>query len=196
MDSQVVNVFPGRLSLARAWLWLGIMALIGSGLLALLLVFSRTPGIQDVFPLKEFFRSALVVHVDLSVAIWFMAFATVIWSAVGGAGLAWLGWAGFGLVALGTAVMTVSPFFPGAEPVLNNYIPVLKTGHVFCLAVDLWRRFFAGSAACPDYHLATACLRRAAALRQLCRCHCGVFRRFSLLLVLGNGAEDRRADLF
>ena len=136
MDSQVVNVSPGApTALARAWLWLGIMALIGSGLLALLLVFSRTPGIQDVFPLKEFFRSALVVHVDLSVAIWFMAFATVIWSAVGGAGLAWLGWAGFGLVALGTAVMTVSPFFPGAEPVLNNYIPVLKQDVFFA---SLW----------------------------------------------------------
>ncbi len=127
VESPVVTVSPGApTALARAWLWLGVMALIGSGLLALLLVFSRTPGIQDVFPLKEFFRSALIVHVDLSVAVWFMAFAAVIWSAVGGAGLAWMGWAGFGLAALGTLVMTVSPFFPGATPVLNNYIPVLK----------------------------------------------------------------------
>lgn len=127
MNFQVVSVSQGApTALARAWLWLGIMALIGSGLLALLLVFSRTPGIQDVFPLKEFFRSALIVHVDLSVAVWFMAFAAVIWSAVGGGGLAWMGWAGFGLAALGTVVMTVSPFFPGADPVLNNYIPVLK----------------------------------------------------------------------
>ena len=70
------------------------MALIGSGLLAILLVFSRTPGIQDVFPLKDFFRSALVVHVDLSVAVWFMAFAAVLWSALGSGGFAWLGWAG------------------------------------------------------------------------------------------------------
>ncbi|OHC73173.1 MAG: hypothetical protein A3H93_02180 [Rhodocyclales bacterium RIFCSPLOWO2_02_FULL_63_24] len=103
-----------------------MMALIGSGLLAILLVLSRTPGIQDVFPLKDFFRSALVVHVDLSVAIWFMAFAAVIWSAAGRAGLAWMGWAGFALAAVGTAVMTVSPFLPGAVPVLNNYIPVLQ----------------------------------------------------------------------
>ena len=112
--------------LARAWLWLGLMALIGSGLLAILLVLSRTPGIQDVFPLKDFFRAALVVHVDLSVAIWFMAFAAVIWSAFGRGGFAWLGWTGFALAALGTAVMTVSPFLPGADPVLNNYIPVLQ----------------------------------------------------------------------
>jgi len=136
VDQQVVEVSPGApKALARAWLWLGVMALIGSGLLALVLVFSRTPGIQDVFPLKEFFRSALIVHVDLSVAVWFMAFATVIWSAVGSARLAWLGWAGFGLVALGTAVMTLSPFLPGAEPVLNNYIPVLKQNVFF---TSLW----------------------------------------------------------
>jgi cytochrome c oxidase subunit 1 len=122
-------------SLARAWLWLGVMALIGSGLLAVLLVLSRTPGIQDVFPLKDMFRAALVVHVDLSVAVWFMAFAAVIWSAVGASRLAWLGWSGFGLAALGTALMTVSPFFPGADPVLNNYIPVLEQPLFFA---SLW----------------------------------------------------------
>jgi hypothetical protein len=105
------------------------------GLLAVLLVLSRTPGIQDVFPLKDLFRAALVVHVDLSVAVWFMAFAAVIWCAVGSAGLAWLGWSGFGLAALGTALMTVSPFFPNAEPVLNNYIPVLKQPLFFA---SLW----------------------------------------------------------
>ena len=127
MNSHIVTISGGTpRTLARAWLWLGLMALIGSGLLAILLVLSRTPGIQDVFPLKNFFRSALVVHVDLSVAIWFMAFAAVIWSALGRGGLAWLGWAGFALAAVGTAVMTVSPFLPGADPVLNNYIPVLQ----------------------------------------------------------------------
>ena len=127
MNSHSVTICAGQpTALARAWLWLGLMALIGSGLLAILLVLSRTPGIQDVFPLKDFFRSALVVHVDLSVAVWFMAFAAVIWSALGRGGMAWLGWGGFGLAAVGTAVMTVSPFLPGADPVLNNYIPVLR----------------------------------------------------------------------
>jgi hypothetical protein len=127
VNSHIVTVSGGApKTLARAWLWLGLMALIGSGLLAILLVLSRTPGIQDVFPLKDMFRAALVVHVDLSVAIWFMAFAAVIWSALGRDGMAWMGWGGFALAAVGTAVMTVSPFFPGADPVLNNYIPVLQ----------------------------------------------------------------------
>ena len=136
MNSHIVTVSGGApKTLARAWLWLGLMALIGSGLLAILLVLSRTPGIQDVFPLKDFFRSALVVHVDLSVAVWFMAFAAVIWSALGRDGMAWMGWGGFGLAALGTAVMTVSPFLPGAEPILNNYIPVLRQNTFYA---SLW----------------------------------------------------------
>ena len=162
MNSHIVTVSGGApKTLARAWLWLGLMALIGSGLLAILLVLSRTPGIQDVFPLKDMFRAALVVHVDLSVAIWFMAFAAVIWSALGRDGMAWMGWGGFALAAVGTAVMTVSPFFPGADPVLNNYIPVLQQkvfyaslwicGAGFSLAVlraliTTWPRPFLGSA--------------------------------------------------
>ncbi len=124
--SAVSIVAGAPVNLARAWMWLGVLALIGSGLLAVLLVLSRTPGIQDVFPLKDLFRAALVVHVDLSVAVWFMAFAALVWSAIGGAGLSWLGWSGFALAALGTALMAISPFLPGAEPVLNNYIPVLR----------------------------------------------------------------------
>lgn len=136
MNSPTQTSLEGtQKDLTRAWLGLGLMALIGSGLLAILLVLSRTPGIQDIFPLKEFFRSALVVHVDLSVAVWFMAFAAVIWSYVGSARFAWMGWSGFALASLGTLLMTVSPFFPGADPLLNNYIPVLEQPLFFA---SLW----------------------------------------------------------
>jgi len=112
--------------LARAWLSLGLAALIGSGLLALLLVLSRTPGLQNVFPLRDFFRAALVVHVDLSVLIWFMAFAGVLWSLAGNSRWATLGWVGFWLATVGTALIGLAPFFPDSQPLLNNYIPVLQ----------------------------------------------------------------------
>lgn len=112
--------------LARAWLGLGLAALTGSGLLALLLVLSRTPGIQHVFPLRDFFRAALVVHVDLSVLIWFMAFAAVLWSLAGNSRWATLGWVGFWLATVGTTLIGVAPFFPDAQPLLNNYILVLQ----------------------------------------------------------------------
>ena len=54
-------------ALARGWLWLGLVALIGSGLFSVLLVLARTPGINAWLPVADFFRVALVVHVDLSV---------------------------------------------------------------------------------------------------------------------------------
>lgn len=113
------------LRLGRAWLWLGVAALIGAGLLAVLLVLSRTPGLQDIFPLKDFFRAALIVHVDLSVLVWFMAFAALMWSVAGDDRLAILGWAGFWLAVAGSALMAASPFIPDAHPLLNNYIPIL-----------------------------------------------------------------------
>jgi len=111
--------------LARAWLALGVAALIISGLLAVLLVLARTPGLQDFFPRRDFFRSALVVHVDLSVLVWFMAFAAVLWSLAGRATLLPLGWGGLGFAVAGTLLMSASPFLPGAAPLLNNYLPVL-----------------------------------------------------------------------
>lgn len=114
------------IGLARAWLLLGIAALIGAGLLAILLVVARTPGVNALIPIKDFFRAALIVHVDLSVLIWFMAFGGVLWSLAGNARLLNLGWAGIWLAVVGTALMVVSPFCGDPQPLLNNYIPILQ----------------------------------------------------------------------
>ena len=67
-----------RQALARRWLLLGLAALIASGVLSLLLVLSRTPGVAKVLPVADFFHVALVAHVDLSVLVWFLAFAGVL----------------------------------------------------------------------------------------------------------------------
>jgi hypothetical protein len=64
-----------RRRLATGWFALGLVALVGAGLLSILLVLSRTPYLQNLFPLADFFHVALVVHVDLSVLGWFVAFA-------------------------------------------------------------------------------------------------------------------------
>lgn len=110
-DRYLFEIPPGTaLGLGRAWLRLGVASLIGAGLLAVLLVLSRTPGIQDVFPLKDFFRAALIVHVDLSVLVWFfMAFAGVLWSLAGNNRFEMLGWAGFWLAVAGTVLIVVLP---------------------------------------------------------------------------------------
>ncbi len=114
-----------RLALARGWLWLGLAALIGSGVFSILLVFSRTPGVNALLPVADFFRVALVVHVDLSVLVWFMALAGMLWSLNGSARRMGLGWAGLALAAAGTAAMTLAPFTGEGEAVMANYIPML-----------------------------------------------------------------------
>jgi len=104
-DEYVLAVPPdSRRWLAIAWLWLGIMALLGSGVFSVLLVLSRTPYIQDVFPWIDFFRTALVVHVDLSVLVWFLAFGGVLWSLNSTPRFMVLGWSALGFAALGAAL--------------------------------------------------------------------------------------------
>ena len=63
-----------------AWLMLGLASLVGAGIFSILLVLARTPAIQQVTPLIDFFRIALVVHVNLSVVIWLLSMAGVFWS--------------------------------------------------------------------------------------------------------------------
>ncbi len=114
-----------RVALARGWLWLGLLALVGSGLFSVLLVLSRTPGLNRLIPVADLFRVALVVHVDLSVLVWFVALAGLLWSLNGGVrGLRW-GWGALAFAGAGSALMALAPFVGSGEAVMANYIPVL-----------------------------------------------------------------------
>ena len=114
-------------ALARGWLVLGLVALIGSGLFSLLLVAARTPGLNAVLPAADWFRVALVVHVDLSVLVWFSAMAGMLWSLNTSArGAAW-SWAALGLCAAGTLLMSLAAFISPGTPIMANYIPVLDS---------------------------------------------------------------------
>jgi len=111
--------------LATAWLMLGLSALALAGLFAIMLVLSRTPGVQNFFPWLDFFHTALVVHVDLSVLIWFLAFAGVFWNFQADSHRR-LRWFAFALASTGTLVIAASPFTGAGDPLMNNYIPVLR----------------------------------------------------------------------
>lgn len=125
------------LALARGWLWLGLLALIVSGLFAVVLVLARTPGLNQFLPLADLFRVALVVHVDLSVLVWFTAMAGLLWSLNSSAAGRRTGWAAWGLCALGTALMCVAPFADPGTPLMANYIPVID-GPVFLTGLLLF----------------------------------------------------------
>jgi len=114
-----------RRTLAVRWLGLGLAALIAAGVLSIVLVLSRTPGVARVLPIAEFFHVALVAHVDLSVLVWFCAFGGMLWTLNSSARALRLATSGLALAAAGTAAMTVAPFAGAGRPVMANYIPVL-----------------------------------------------------------------------
>ncbi len=117
--------------LASGWLWLGIASLVFAGLFAILLVLSRTPYVQDVFPWVDFFHTALVVHVDLSVLLWFLAFAGVLWSLNSSSRYLGIGWLALVLAAVGAAMIVLSPFVDTGPPLMSNYVPVIQSTFFF-----------------------------------------------------------------
>jgi hypothetical protein len=116
-----------RIALARAWLWLGIAALLGSGLLAVLLVFARTPGVNRWLPTADFFHVALVVHVDLSVLVWFIASTAMLWTLNTEPRHLRFSWTALVLCGAGTAAMALSPLAGGGEAIMSNYIPMFTS---------------------------------------------------------------------
>ena len=112
--------------LTSSWLKLGVFALIAAGVFSLLLVLSRTPGIQNIFPWIDFFHTALVVHVNLSVLIWFMAFSCLFWSLYSSQKFLIAERFAFILCLLGTTLLVLAPFLGAGKPLINNYIPVLQ----------------------------------------------------------------------
>ncbi|KJU83503.1 cytochrome c oxidase subunit I [Candidatus Magnetobacterium bavaricum] len=133
-------ITEGNRGLVKGWLILGIACLLFAGVLAGLLVVSRTPYVQNVIPWLDFFHTALVVHVDLSVLIWFVAFAGVLWSMYGSGAMVAPGFAALGISGVGALVIAASPFLGAKNPLMNNYVPVLDD-RIFLIGLGI---FFIG----------------------------------------------------
>ncbi len=113
--------------MTTAWLFLGLAALVIGGLFTILIVLSRTPFFQEIIPWVDFFRTALVVHVDLTVLVWFLAFAGVFWSYNSSNRCPYCGWLALFLASAGTLIITLSPFTGESYPLMSNYVPVLQS---------------------------------------------------------------------
>jgi hypothetical protein len=119
--------------LLATWWLLALFALGASSLFAVILVVARTPflGLGG-----EVFRTALVLHVDLAVVVWFLTAAAGVWTLAAPVTccvlLRFSRW-GVVLSAIGIFAMLMAPFFGCPAPVLANYVPVLDS-----------RLFFAG----------------------------------------------------
>ncbi|HTS55093.1 MAG TPA: cbb3-type cytochrome c oxidase subunit I [Burkholderiales bacterium] len=126
-----------RSHLATGWLLLGMGALVASGLFSLLLVLARTPGVNKLVPVADLFHVSLVVHVDLSVLVWFAAFAGLLWAFAGSSRKPGMGWSALALCSAGTLLMVAAPFAQSASPIMSNYIPVLD-GSLFLSGLTIF----------------------------------------------------------
>lgn len=108
------------------WLWLGVGALAIAGIFAVILVAARTPQLAMF---TNLFSVALVIHVDLSVLVWFLCVGGLGWTALlVRHGRPWHYWLGgsFWTVAAATALLALSPLGGHWEVIKSNYIPVLN----------------------------------------------------------------------
>ena len=185
-----------RSRLALGWFALGIAALAASGILAVLLVLSRTPVLASFFPVANFFHTALVAHVDLSVLVWFVAFAGTLWSLNSTPRMLPLGWAALAGATAGSAMIAFAPFV-GGTPIMSNYVPVIDSpAFLWGLAVlgsgnDVPRRARPVRIAARRH---SPRRRRRAALRPQCRDRRCRRRSARARLVLGRTAARARCQ--
>ena len=135
-DRSIIDFHtPGtaQCEMTGRWLQLGVLALGIAGLFAVLLVLSRMPGSDSFFPWVDFFHTALVVHVDQSVLIWFLAMAGVAWSLVIPQSNRHImaQRIAFALALFGTLGIALSAFVGSGTPLMNNYVPVLQRPFFF-----------------------------------------------------------------
>ena len=106
------------------WLKNGIAALAIAGLYSIILVILRTPQLSHFFSDKSMFKSALVIHVNLSVLVWLLSITCLIWSYSKVKTGFESAYVRLSLVSM--VLMALSPLYPESLPVMNNYIPMLE----------------------------------------------------------------------
>ena len=111
--------------LLRGWLYLALASLVIPGITAILLVLLRTISIDAAAGWGDLFRAALVIHVDLSVFVWFISIGGILWTIDGGSSRLPQKRAALWMIAIGSTTISISPLFGNAQSILNNYIPVI-----------------------------------------------------------------------
>jgi len=109
------------------WFILSIISLGLGGSFAFLIGMSRAPGISAFFP-EDYFRRALVGHVDLAILCWLLISAIVLWNHF----LESPQYKNcFRIGALGVTLIFLSALPGSGEAVLNNYVPAITSPFFF-----------------------------------------------------------------
>jgi len=112
-----------RHRLAAGWLYVAVGFLLASGVYPLLLALART---TYEMPWKDFFYTALVLHVDFTVLWWLLAIGGVFWTLNSTNKAVGWGWCSLALVVGGGVLIGVAPLTDAANPLTNNYVPMLE----------------------------------------------------------------------
>lgn len=126
-------------SLSRWWLLTGVLGLAVAGIFAVVLVVARTPVLSSIPLFSNLFHSSLVVHVDLSVLVWFLCIACLFWSRAVAAvksPISYIEEAAIGCMLGGIIFIALSPLDFHAPAIMSNYIPVI-TSPVFFFGLAL-----------------------------------------------------------
>ncbi|WP_425362961.1 hypothetical protein [Candidatus Tisiphia endosymbiont of Hybos culiciformis] len=121
--------------LAMYWLRNGIISLALAGVYSIILVMLRTPMLVNLFPNTEIFKSALVIHVNLSILVWLISVTACIWSYNLQPTTSIITYVI--LAFFGTALIALSPLCGQNFPIMNNYIPMLEN-IIFILGISLF----------------------------------------------------------
>lgn len=109
----------------KRWFLLGVAALAIAGVFSVVLVMARTPQLAMF---KDLFSMSLVIHVDLSVLVWFLAMGGAMISYIANSHTRTIPYfqaGAFGCAALATGLMALSPADSHWDVIKSNYIPVL-----------------------------------------------------------------------
>lgn len=123
-------------NISKKWLILAVSALALSGLFAIFLVIARSPKISELLPYKDFFKTTLTIHVNLSVLVWLLSFSAFL--AVKNSSInKYISNLIFYSALFGTFIIAGSVFDISAEAFLNNYVPYLDSS-VFSFGILLF----------------------------------------------------------
>jgi len=127
--------FKSFANFQNKWLLYSIFSLLSAGILTFIIVFSRTPFIKDIFIFKDYFRKALIVHVNLSQLFWFLSIGALLNFHYFKHNKL------FNKISLYAAILAlfgviISSFVPGIA-ILNNYVPILDN-FLFKISITLF----------------------------------------------------------
>lgn len=116
------------------WFILAVVALAFSGIYSFFPYALRTPFFTKYLNLQNLFNLSLMVHVNLGVLVWFMSSSAMLICLVIEKKYYVISFVSFVAAMVGTFFIIVSPFIGDAEPIKNDYIPIL---HNFCFILGI-----------------------------------------------------------